>query len=298
MGLKEVKEAMRHNKPKTLWVGEKIKDVNEALDAIHKYTRKVAGAGWWLGLKTRLWWVLDEYEKVIHREMELGYAREGLLAVIEYLNQFENNPAKEKQEQKQEQKKDTRHTTITKNVDIDVDVDIERRGGRRVIELDREGRPIRDNRERHEHIHRDEYVVERDEDEYVEPQFRVSARDGFYDGRLDGPLATRPTWWAEQQGLNRSDEVSLHQSLSFYLANINRSMSSAAPWSKRRLSNEMCHFASTGRPSCKPMAVYGLCHGKRPEGKFMCDMMSDSCDSCFVPVDSIQAYAVYVLSNL
>lgn len=291
MGLKEVKEALRHNRPKTIWVGEKIKDVNQALEAMHKYTRKVAGAGWWLGLKTRLWWIMDEYEKLIHREMELGYAREGLLAVIEYLNQFENNPAKEKE--KEEQRTDTRRTTVTKNVDVDVDVDVERRGGRRVIENDREGRSMRNQRERHEYIHRDEYVVEQDEDEYVEPQWRASARDGFYDGRLDGPLATRPTWWAEQNGLNRSDEVCLWPSPSSFPANMSCSTLSAAPWSRRRLSNETCHFVFTGQRSCRSMATCGCVMAKSGR-KFMCDTVSASCGLYCVSVDSIPTYAIYV----
>jgi len=202
MALKEVKEALRHNKAKTLWIQAKVQDVNYAIGQMHKYTRKVAGAGWWLGLKTRLWWILDEYEKLIHREMELSSAREGVLAAIEYLNQFEENPRKA-EGQRAEHRSDTRHTTITKNVDVDVDIDDDRRGGRRVIELDYEGRPIHDRRDHHHH---DRIIEEDIEIEREERPFRVSARDGFYDGRLDGPLATRPSWWAEKYGVTGSDE--------------------------------------------------------------------------------------------
>ena len=203
MALKEVKEALRHNKPKVLWIQEKVQDVNYAIGQMHKYTRKVAGAGWWLGLKTRLWWILDEYHKLLHREMELASAREGVLAAIEYLNQFEENPAK----REGQQRTDTRHTTITKNVDVDVDIDVDRRGGRRVIELDREGRPIHDHRDHLVHHDHHDHIIEEDIEIERERPFRVSARDGFYDGRLDGPLATRPSWWSEKYGVTGSDEV-------------------------------------------------------------------------------------------
>jgi hypothetical protein len=201
LATKEVKEGLRHNKPKAIWIQEKIKDVNDAISEVHKYSRKVAEAGWWLGLKTRLWWILDEHNKLLHREMELSAAREGLLAVIEYLNEFDRGKGHAQPQQSSE----SRQTTIRKNVDIDVDVDVDvdRRERRRVIELDYEGRPIQDRRPHDHHDH----IIEEDEYE-VERPFRVSARDGFYDGRLDGPLATRPSWWAEKYGVTGSDEVS------------------------------------------------------------------------------------------
>jgi hypothetical protein len=186
MALKQVKEALRNNKPKTLWIQAKVQDMYVAIEAMQKYTSKVAKAGWWLGIKTRIWWVLDEYEKLIHREMELSSAREGVLAVIEYLNQFEETKGKPKEE--------SSHRHTSSHTHVDVDVDVERRGGR-VVELDYEGRPKREHRD---------YEYAEEEIEMERPRRRNFAREGFYDGRLDGPLATRPSWWAEQNA-NETD---------------------------------------------------------------------------------------------
>ncbi|KIV99343.1 uncharacterized protein PV09_09001 [Verruconis gallopava] len=192
LALKEVKEALRHNKGKTLWIQTKVRDVNQAIGSMKKYTRKVANAGWWLGIRTRIWWVLHEYEKLMHREMELASAREGVLAAIEYLSQFEKNPEKAKAESTQRQA-----TTTTKKIDVDVDVE-RRREGTRVIELDYEGRPKRDQRE---------YEYFEEEVELERPRRRNFAREGFYDGRLDGPLSTRPSWWTQKYGEPRDEYV-------------------------------------------------------------------------------------------
>jgi hypothetical protein len=229
MALKEVKEALRHNRGKTIWIQKTIRNMHEAIDAMQKYTRKVAKAGWWLGIKTRIWWVLDEYEKLLHREMELSSAREGVLAVIEYLNQFEEVPGKPREGHRQ-----------TSATHTDVDVDVERRG-RRVIELDYEGRPKREQR--------DYEFIEEDIDIGRPRRRQPFAREGFYDGRLDGPLATRPSWWS-QQNTTGSADVSMVLRKFLFHANARSSMPSAE--SSRRRSRLMCHCASIGQPlSCK-----------------------------------------------
>jgi hypothetical protein len=210
MALKEVKEALKNNKAKTLWIQAKVKDVNDAIGVMTKYTRKVAKAGWWLGLKTRIWWVLDEHEKLLHREMELGSAREGVLAVIEYLNQFEEVKGKPKEKDSETH----RHTSTRTQVDVEVDGE---RRGRRVTELDYEGRPKREQkdyeyyegppkREQRDYEYYEgppkreqkDYEYYEEDIEMEQPRRPISARDGFYYGQLDGPLSTRPSWWAEQ----------------------------------------------------------------------------------------------------
>jgi len=178
LALKEVKEMLKKNKGKTLWVQAQVVAMREAIEEMSKYTKKVAAAGWWLGIKTRIWWVLDEYEKLIHREMELSMAREGLLAVIEYLNEFEDNKPVKK-ESKVEEK-------------FAVE---EKKSSRRVIELDYEGRPTR--REQRDYREYDNEFVEEDI-EIERPRPRAWAEAGFYDGHLDGPLSTRPRFWYQQ----------------------------------------------------------------------------------------------------
>jgi hypothetical protein len=219
MALKSVQEAMRGNKARTLYIQKLMHDIREAIEGMTKYTSRVAGAGWWLGLDKRIWWVLHERGKLLHRQMELTMAREGILEVIGHLESFEESQqgrkdtsgyGREFPEPRREDGGGRGYTS--KHVDVDIDIDVKRREEpreRHVVEPDHERREWR--RERHvvEVDHERQPVgsgERRRGDEYVEDDFEPErpyrfdnwAQAGFYDGRLDGPLATRPRFWSQQ----------------------------------------------------------------------------------------------------
>jgi hypothetical protein len=187
-------------------------DIREAIEGMTKYTSRVAGAGWWLGLDKRIWWVLHERGKLLHRQMELTMAREGILEVIGHLESFEETQQTRKDtswngrefpEPRREDGGGQRHTS--KHVDFDIDIDVERREGpreRHVVEPDHERREVR--RERHVELDHERQPIRSDEnvEDDFEPErpyrFDNWSQAGFYDGRLDGPLATRPRFWNQQ----------------------------------------------------------------------------------------------------
>ncbi|CAG9999077.1 unnamed protein product [Clonostachys byssicola] len=242
MALKSVQDGMRENREKTLYVQSLIRGVHDAIKGMTKYTSKVADAGKWMGLPTRLWWVLHEREKLAHRQMELAMAREGIMEVIGWLGEFEGIPKKAKEasedrrgsvEHRKEDGRDVRHTSNHVDVHIDTRRHDDRRDerwekhsvsdhGRHPIRRDERWEKHSESDHGHHPIHRDErwerHVVESDHGrppmrmdeerrryEYVEDFDDEDAlrhgdwkQNGFYDGRPDGPLATRPRFLSMQ----------------------------------------------------------------------------------------------------
>ncbi|VUC38011.1 unnamed protein product [Clonostachys rosea] len=202
MAVKSVQDGMRENREKTLYIQSLIRGVHDAIKGMTKYTSKVADAGKWMGLPTRLWWVLHEREKLAHRQMELAMAREGIMEVIGWLGELEAGPKKGKEafdnrrENLEHRKEDGRNVRHTSN-HVDVHIDAGRRDDRReerrderyeryAVESDHGRPPIRRDEERRRY----EYVENfEDEDVYRHADWKQT---GFYDGRPDGPLATRP----------------------------------------------------------------------------------------------------------
>lgn len=97
--LREVKAAMATNPEKVRWIRETISRMRTVMEEMARHTERVEGDmerrkwGWFggahVGFRHRLRWLLDEYEKLVHRRMELAMAHQSLLAVMEFLGQFE-----------------------------------------------------------------------------------------------------------------------------------------------------------------------------------------------------------------
>ncbi|CAH0014775.1 unnamed protein product [Clonostachys rhizophaga] len=223
MALKSVQDGMRENREKTLYVQSLIRGVHDAIKGMTKYTSKVAGAGPWMGLPTRLWWVLHEREKLAHRQMELAMAREGIMEVIGWLGEFEGVPKKGKEasedrrgsvEHRREDGRGVRHTSNHVDVHIDAGRRDDRRDERweRHSESDHGRHPIRRDERFERHVVESDHgrpPIRMDEErrryEYVEDFDDEDAlrhgdwkQNGFYDGRPDGPLATRPRFLSLQ----------------------------------------------------------------------------------------------------
>lgn len=224
MALKSVQDAMRGNKAKTLYIQRLIHSVHEAIEGMNKYTSKVAGAGRWLRPDTRLWWVLHEHDKLKSRQAELAMAREGIMEVIGHLGELEGTSGDggasdgrpealenhrisdmrreamenrtEYRETRREDRPGPRHMSTSRHVDADIDIDVEgrdRRHERHVVETDHARPPFRGGEQRRG-------------DQYVEKIYEIErpyhrgdwSQAGLYDGRLDGPLGTRPRFWTQQ----------------------------------------------------------------------------------------------------
>ncbi|KAF2101013.1 hypothetical protein NA57DRAFT_55079 [Rhizodiscina lignyota] len=161
--LREVKEALATNADKVRWIQETMSRVHGVMEEMSKYTRRVEGDlerrkwGWFggahVGLRHRMWWLLDEYEKLVNRRMELAAAHQSLLAVLEFLSQFEPLACCS------EQGKEGRGGEKRVRIDVEKEV-FDERGGRGEFDRRDSGRTeFFDERDR-----RTEFVDERDRD--------------------------------------------------------------------------------------------------------------------------------------
>lgn len=92
MEVAEVKEALRRTPAKVEWIAETISSVREALEKTAKYTKRVrkdSDRGRWVGLRNRIWFRAEEFEKLELHSIELARCHSGLLAVLGLLSEFE-----------------------------------------------------------------------------------------------------------------------------------------------------------------------------------------------------------------
>jgi hypothetical protein len=92
LALPQVKSALARNRAKVRWIQGTITDVRVALEDFASFTQRVKGdtdRGSWVGLRNRAWWLLEEYEKLVHRRMEVSTSHAALLEVMTYLGSFE-----------------------------------------------------------------------------------------------------------------------------------------------------------------------------------------------------------------
>lgn len=92
LAVPEIKHALSRSPEKTAWIKQVVTRMRIALEEKAKWTesvRKGIEGGRILGLKKRIWWVLEEHEKLVNRRMELAMCHLGLLQVISFLEPLE-----------------------------------------------------------------------------------------------------------------------------------------------------------------------------------------------------------------
>jgi hypothetical protein len=92
LALPEVKLALSRSPEKVQWIKRTITTLRVAMEEKAKYTesvRKAVEGGRILGLRKRIWWVLEEHEKLVNRRMELAMCHLGLLQVLAFLAPLE-----------------------------------------------------------------------------------------------------------------------------------------------------------------------------------------------------------------
>jgi hypothetical protein len=92
LSLPEIKLALSRSPEKVTWIKRVISTLRAAMEEKAKWTesvRKGVEGGRILGLKKRIWWVLEEHEKLETRRMELAMCHLGLLQVLSFLAPLE-----------------------------------------------------------------------------------------------------------------------------------------------------------------------------------------------------------------
>jgi hypothetical protein len=92
LALPEVKLALQGSPEKVEWIKQTSTRCRIAMEEKAKWTesvRKGVEGGRFLSFKKRIWWVLEEHEKLENRRMELAMCHLGLLQVINFLAPLE-----------------------------------------------------------------------------------------------------------------------------------------------------------------------------------------------------------------
>ncbi|KAF2671157.1 hypothetical protein BT63DRAFT_423390 [Microthyrium microscopicum] len=108
---KDVKYALSKSPEKVAWIHKTITAVREALQEMNGYTmrvRKDTDRGRWVGLRNRIYWRMEELEKLEVHSMEVARCHESLLQVLTFLGTLEPLPAVD---QEQEKHRSGRHDT-------------------------------------------------------------------------------------------------------------------------------------------------------------------------------------------
>jgi hypothetical protein len=90
--LPAIKHSLSRNPKKVAWIRNSVRAMNMALEQLGEFTATVekdTRGGRHAGLRTRLKWVLDEHEKLVHRQMELNLSHQGIVGVIQFLGALE-----------------------------------------------------------------------------------------------------------------------------------------------------------------------------------------------------------------
>jgi len=90
--LPSVKFALSNSPDKLAWIRRTISDTKNALYQISRYTGGVSGDlehGHHVGIRHRFRWVLNDYEKLVHRRMELAMCHQSLTQVLGFLSTLE-----------------------------------------------------------------------------------------------------------------------------------------------------------------------------------------------------------------
>jgi hypothetical protein len=99
MALPEIKDALRKTPAKVEWIRDTISSVKEVLETTTHFTQRVrkdTDRGRWVGLRNRIWFRMEEFEKLELHTLEIARCHDGLLAVLGVLSSFEMG---EKQEE-------------------------------------------------------------------------------------------------------------------------------------------------------------------------------------------------------
>jgi hypothetical protein len=117
MALPEIKDALRKTPAKVDWIRETIGSVKEALETTAHFTKRVrkdTDRGKWVGLRNRIWFRMEEFEKLELHTLEIARCHDGLLAVLSLLSSYEMGEKQEEpgydrryQQQEQEPKYET-----------------------------------------------------------------------------------------------------------------------------------------------------------------------------------------------
>jgi hypothetical protein len=92
LSVPEIKLALSRSPEKVTWIKRAITTLRAAMEEKARWTesvRKGIEGGRILGLKKRIWWVLEEHEKLESRRMELAMCHLGLLQVLAFLEPLE-----------------------------------------------------------------------------------------------------------------------------------------------------------------------------------------------------------------
>jgi hypothetical protein len=92
LAVPEVKLALSQSPEKAQWIKRTITTLRMAMEEKARWTesvRKGIEGGRFLGLRKRIWWVLEEHEKLVNRRMELAMCHLGLLQVLAFLSPLE-----------------------------------------------------------------------------------------------------------------------------------------------------------------------------------------------------------------
>ena len=90
--LPEVKFSLSKSPEKVAWIRKTITGVRIAIEQMGKYTGRVSAdleRGKHVKLRHRIRWVLDEHEKLAHRQLLLATSHQGLLEVLGFLATLE-----------------------------------------------------------------------------------------------------------------------------------------------------------------------------------------------------------------
>jgi hypothetical protein len=90
--LPAIKHSLRRNPRKVAWIKNTVTAMDMALEQLAQYSGTVAKdtlGGRHAGLWTRMKWVLDEHEKLVHRQMEVNLSHQGIVAVLQFLGGLE-----------------------------------------------------------------------------------------------------------------------------------------------------------------------------------------------------------------
>ena len=113
LALPEVKFALSKNADKVEWIDRTMKAMHFALKEKARHTASVKKDVekhrlFGVGLRKRVWWVLEEYDKLVNRRMEVSMCHQGVLEVLSFLAPMEpmaccDEAAEQAQKQKQQQ---------------------------------------------------------------------------------------------------------------------------------------------------------------------------------------------------
>jgi hypothetical protein len=90
--LPAVKHSLRNNPKKVAWIRNSVRAMNMALEQLAEFSGGVDSdtkGGKHAGLWTRMKWVMDEHEKLVHRQMEVNLSHQGIIAVLQFLGALE-----------------------------------------------------------------------------------------------------------------------------------------------------------------------------------------------------------------